>query len=260
MLAGLLALAMLPLWAIGHWALTSYLSTFGVTPEQAGIDKQTLLVRVAVLSAVLTGLLAPALLSTGLSLGWFFLRTPLRFLQESLRARPAARPALRAWAFAVGLGGALAMSARSASFTDAALITLVVGVMMFGPMLYGLGKLPRPLLSQILSSVVVLTVMLALWAGDQAQLMAEDLRDHGRVSPMTAALGIRPVVADAAWTDLDGRSRHEPVVYLGEQGGVSTLYLCGEGVVHRVPTAQVRLALPGTHARSSAVIRLACQH
>ncbi|MFJ6379291.1 hypothetical protein ACIQI7_04685 [Kitasatospora sp. NPDC092039] len=43
--ASLLALLSLLLFAMAYWAVTEYFGVFGLTPEQVGIDKQTLLTR-----------------------------------------------------------------------------------------------------------------------------------------------------------------------------------------------------------------------
>jgi hypothetical protein len=74
--------------------------------------------------------------------------------------------------------------------------------------------------------------------------LAEELRDHGIIEPLTTMLGARPVLADASWTDLDGHARSAAVIYLGEQGGTTALRPCGQSEVVRVKTIWTRLS-PG---------------
>ncbi len=246
LLATVLALMGLLIFAVGYWALTQYFSVFGITPEEAGIDKQTLLVRVGVLTAVLTCLVFLSGFSAALLMGRVLLHAPLAYLWT--------RPTARGLTVAVLLGSLLYFTSvsRFPSPSVAVLTAASCGLIGFGPLMYVLGRSPSPGVLQALATVLVLAVFTAMWAGQQAQDMAVELRDHGTIAPMTAMLGARPALADASWTDPEGRPRYGAVLYLGEQGGITAIRPCGFAYTERLPSAQIRIALRDTAAASPA--------
>ncbi|MFJ1752589.1 hypothetical protein [Kitasatospora sp. NPDC088134] len=237
LVATVLALLTLLVLALGDYALGEYFRALGLTPEQAGVDKQTLLTRACPVLAVLAALFLPIVLPLGAAAGGYLIPARTRRL---LSAHPAA------WATGLGAGlGLVVLLPGNPDPFDSTMLasTVLFGVVLFGPGAYLLLRRGLPAAFVCLVAAVVGCLILGLHLGERAYSDGEALRTRGAPTLLSHVLGARPIAADAAWTDLDDTHHRERVVYLGDQNGMSVFLTCSGRSVERVPSAQVRLRI-----------------
>ncbi|GAB2739868.1 hypothetical protein [Kitasatospora kifunensis] len=238
--ASLLALLSLLMFGLSYFAASEYFHALGLTPEQAGIDKQTLLTRVGAIASVLIAFCLPIMYSLALLAKRLILRTPLRVLHEY--------PLAKSLAFGSALG--VVVCAPGWHPLDHPREVLVIGaafgVAVYSPIAHHLVLKGFSTTSLCLAGLAVGCLAAAPALGDQAHQDALDLREHGRITSLASNIGVRATLANATWTDLGDAHRRGMIIYLGEQNGMAAFLPCGEHAVQRVPTAQLRLSLLGT--------------
>ncbi|MEV6976218.1 hypothetical protein [Kitasatospora sp. NPDC093806] len=241
--ASLLALLSLLLFAAGYTAVDEYCAVFGLTPEQVGIDQQTLLTRVGILTALLAALGVPLLTA-----GAIFIKhvTPYA-VREALQAFPLAKSL--ALGFVLGVT-VIAPGWYSVRASEVLFCSGIFGIIVFAPIAHHLQKKGCSTASLCLVALATAGLTVTPWIGDKARDSAEDLREHGRASGLAPYIGVRPALAEASWTDLDNQPQHRMTIYLGEASGMTALLPCGQQRVQRVPSPQVRLSFVGAASRS----------
>ncbi|MDH6136442.1 drug/metabolite transporter (DMT)-like permease [Kitasatospora sp. MAA4] len=238
--ASLLALLSLLMFALSYFAANEYFHALGLTPEQAGIDKQTLLTRVGAIASVLIAICLPTVYSLGLLAKRLIPHTPLRVLHES--------PLAKSLAFGSVLGVLVCAPGWHPMDhpREVLVIGAAVGAAAYSPMAHHLVLKGFSTTSLCLAGLALGCLATAPALGDQAHTDALDLREHGRITFLAWNIGVRATLADATWTDLGDAHRRGMIIYLGEQNGMAAFLPCGEHAVQRVPSAQLRLSLFGT--------------
>ncbi|MFD5463202.1 hypothetical protein ACFWIQ_10315 [Kitasatospora sp. NPDC127059] len=241
--ASLLALLSLLLFAIAYWAITEYFGVFGLTPEQVGIDKQTLLTRVGVIAAFLAAFGVPVLTACAV----FIKRATPCAWRGALRESPV----LTSLALGSVLGAAVvAPGWHPLRSSDVLALVGFFSAAVYAPFIHYLHKRGCSTAALCLVTLATLGLTLTPWIGDKARDSAEGLRDHGSVSGLATFIGVRPAFADVSWTDLDNQPQHRMVILLGEGNGMTVFLPCGQEAVQRVPSTQVRLSYTGVFSRS----------
>ncbi|MEW1925900.1 hypothetical protein [Streptomyces sp. NPDC088360] len=238
----------------------------GMPLEWAGLDTPTLLWRAAPMAlmvsfmlTVVSGLFAALVMwlaqaSTDGMLGRF-----VRFAQKHMWVRTAL----------LALPSALMISLPA--FGEGQLVSDGTGaamLLLFWWLLFGLavGVVPlvvpqrfhRPARGAV--ALVMALSISGLWAvGVMEERGARTVRT-GQVGFAEQAIGLRFQYVRVTVAKMPGHATEEPfsALYLGESGGIHTLYDCGRGELRRLPVPSVRLAID-TNGRAAAAVQWACQ-
>lgn len=123
-------------------------------------------------------------------------------------------------------------------------IVWLSGFLLSAPVLHLAGK-PKKMGAVLRACLVALFITaFALWTvGDVMEERGARAARDGRLGFLEYALGIRTQYVRADFTDTDGLARRgeEPMLYLGQSGGVYVLFDCAASEVVRRPAAQVQL-------------------
>ncbi|MCE4946894.1 hypothetical protein LVX13_27820 [Streptomyces albulus] len=244
-----------------------FYSVFGLTPSQVGVDKAEVLNRailgLSVLGAV--GFLAScAVLAVSavavavIRSQWASPRELASYLGKLLNVRWFRTTVLAA---AGGPALALSMGAEEASPLPGREVfySFVAGFLVAALLLHIFPHGRNGAVVQFACCGLMLALALGLWVGGNALNQARLLAKTGKARFFSVMLGIRVEYAQTHFVKSPGGPISEdfPAIYLGEQGGVYSLFNCASKRTVRVPTTQVRLDLGGETTERE--VRFTCQ-
>ncbi|MFE6163528.1 hypothetical protein ACFQ7F_31975 [Streptomyces sp. NPDC056486] len=238
----------------------------GMPLEWAGLDAPTLLWRAAPMAlivsfmlTVVSGLFAALVMwlaqaPTDGTLGGF-----VRFAQKHMWVRTAL----------LALPSALLISIPA--FGEGQLVSDGTGAAMlliFWWLLFGLAVGVVPLVvpqrfhrpARVAVALAMALSISGIWAVGVMEERGARTERTGQVGFAEQAIGLRFQYVRVTVAKMPGHATEEPffALYLGESGGIQTLYDCSRGELRRLPVPSVRMAID-TDGRAAAAVQWACQ-
>ncbi|MFE0175708.1 hypothetical protein ACFWZ2_25640 [Streptomyces sp. NPDC059002] len=245
--AATMGLAGLAVYIIQYRALEAFYQSFdGLTPEQVGLDKATMLTRLSIWIFLLT------LMGGGLCVFLAVLQSFVSVDPQGQLSRSFHWLRRRSWwrtlVASVVVGAWLTVWSISPVPGSAAIPPWLVGVMgglFAAPVIHLARQAPRRHRRWLRSACMMLlfVVPLGLWADGAMSYRGDEVARTGKVGFLEQGLGVRVQYAYARYVHGAGLPEREdsPVLHLGEAGGVHALYNCRTGQVERVAAPQVQL-------------------
>lgn len=254
-----MGLAGLAVYIIQYRALEAFYQSFdGLTPEQVGLDKATMLTRLSIWIFLLT--LGGGALCVFLAVLHSFIDVdpqggPRRLFQWLRR-----RSWWRTLVASVFVGAWLAVwsvsPAPGSPLTPPWSVGLLGGLLA-APVVHLARQAPRRHRRWLRSACMMLLLVVppGLWADGAMSYRGDEVARTGKVGFLEQGLGVRAQYAYARFVRGAGLPEREdsPVLHLGEAGGIHALYNCKTGRVERVAAPHVQLDITVQGASSDRV-------